>query len=549
MRWRWFFVLAGISTLVIAALVVFGGFRPLPVFVFGWLPLVLVLLFAALFSGRPADRRRWPAFGAIAAAAVLVSGWLAFVEGLNPVRVGLFATLPFLVLMLLVTLFFKRRVAPYRVAQIISAIALNAYVLAFLQEKILFQGIFKHVPQPILNCYGGPTAVFACPIGSTQQMLGMRTVPWLALGLFVITGALVGRAACAWVCPFGLWQDLLHKIPVGRRAKAAKPPARSASGKEMNSLPSGGLPARSAGWLSFGVVSGVAAAVGLLLVLLLGLPWLPVLLLAWLPFTLILLYFVLRGKLDIPPHLHPGGALAAVGLGVLVWFRFEPGFGVLTAAVGLVLLGLTGGRLAALLAAQAAFLFTVLGPGFGLFGLSGAALGLVLAGTAAGLVLLFDRVIRLRLPATNLKYWLLLLVAGLATYLTVEPWFCKLCPQGALGAGIPLVLWDPVNALRGLVGWLFWVKVGFLLLIFVTAVGIKRPFCRLVCPIGAIYALFNKVSLLRMELTRETCSSCGLCKRVCPMDISAHEDPNQAECIRCFECAWRCPPKSLKIRG
>jgi len=523
-RWTWFFVFAGVSTLAIAALVVFGGFRPLPVFAFGWLPLVLVMLFAALYAGRPQTRRRWPAFGAIAAAAVLVSAWLAFVEGISPVRVLLFATLPFLLLMLAVTLFVKRRVAPYRVVQVISAVLLNAYVLAFLQEKILFQGIFKHIPQPVLNCYGGPMATFACPIGSAQQMLGMRTIPWLALGIFIVTGALVGRAACAWVCPFGLWQDLLQKVPVGRRAKGKK-------------------------WLSFGVIAGIAALAVLTLVLVFGLPWLPVLVYGWLPFTLALLYIVRRGKFDIPERLWLGGALAAVGLGVLVWFKFGPSFGVLAAAVGLLLLGLTGGTLAALLAAQAAFLFATLGSSFAFLGMSGAALGLVLAGALAGLVLLFDRALKVRLPATNLKYWFLVLIAGVATFLTIEPWFCKLCPQGALGAGIPLVLWDPVNALRGLVGWLFWVKVGFLLLIVVASIGIRRPFCRLVCPIGAIYALFNKVSLLRLEVVREQCKSCNLCKRVCPMNISAYEDPNQAECIRCFECVWNCAPNGLKIRG
>lgn len=532
-RWAWFGVLAGLTTLGIGALVVFGGFRPLPVFAFGWLPLVLVELFAALYAGRPEQRRRWPAFGAVAAAGLLVSGWLAFVEGISPVKVLLFATLPFLALMLVVTLFVKRRVAPYRVVQIISAILMNAYVLAFLQDKILFQGIFKHVPQPVLNCYGGPLAVFACPIGSTQQMIGMKTVPWLALGVFIITGALVGRAACAWVCPFGLWQDLLHKIPVGRRAKGRR-------------------------WLSLGIVAGLAAGIALLLTVWLKLPVRQVALYGWLPFTLALLFVVIRGKFDIPKRLWVGSLLATVGLGALVWFKFGPDFGVLTAFFGTFLLGLTGGWFAAALVAAAGFLLGWLGPAgyagaqaapFSIGPLSGLTLGIALAVAGAGIVLALDRAAKLSMRATNAKFVVLLVVAGLASFLTVEPWFCKLCPQGTLGAGIPLVLWDPVNALRGLVGWLYWVKVGFLLLVVVAAIGSKRPFCRLVCPIGAIYSLFNKVSLLRMEVVREQCKSCNLCQRVCPMNISAYEDPNQAECIRCFECVWNCKPTGLKIRG
>jgi hypothetical protein len=524
-RWTWFFVVAGLSTLTVAALIVFARFRPLPVLVFGWLPLVLAELFAALYAGRPQDRRRWPAFGAVVAAGLLVSGWLAFVEGISPVRVLLFATLPFIVLMLVVTLFVRRRVAPYRVVQIIAAVVLNAYILAYLQDRIIYQGFFKYLPQPILNCYGGPLAVFACPIGSTQQMLGMKTVPWLALGVFIIIGALVGRAACAWLCPFGLWQDLLQKVPVGRRAKAKK-------------------------WLSFGVIAAIAAVAALLLVLLLKLAWWPVFLFGWLPFVGALLAVTLAGKFDIPKRLWVGSLLVGVGLGVLVWFKFGVGFGVVAGFSGIFILGLTGGWPAVAIAAPAAFLLGWLGPaGFHIGPLAGPTLGVALAVVAAGLIFGLDRRGRVSLPATHAKYVVLLLVAGLASYLTVEPWFCKLCPQGTLGAGIPLVLWDPVNALRGLVGWLYWVKVGFLLLVVVAAIGIKRPFCRLVCPIGAIYALFNKVSLLRMEVVSGRCTSCTICQRVCPMNISAYEDPNQAECIRCFECAWNCKPTGLKIRG
>ncbi|MFO7674974.1 MAG: 4Fe-4S binding protein [bacterium] len=524
-RWTWFFVIAGLSTLVIAALVAFAGFNWWRVLAFGWLPLVLVELFAALYAGRPEDRRRWPAFGAIVAAGLLVSAWLAFFEGIAPARVLLFATLPFIALMLVVTLFVRRRVAPFRVVQVISAVVLNAYILAYLQDKILYQGFFKHIPQPILNCYGGPLAVFACPIGSTQQMIGMRTIPWLALGAFIVVGALVGRAACAWICPFGLWQDLLQKVPVGRRAKAKK-------------------------WLSFGVIAGVAAVAGFLLVALLKLAWWQVLLFGWLPFAGALLAVALTGKFDVPRRLWVGSFLVAVGIGALTWLRFGAGFGVVAGFAGILVLGLSGGWVAAAIAVPAAFLLGWLGPAeFAIGPLSGFGLGIALAAAAGLVILLLDRLAKVSLPSTTAKYAVLLLVAGLASYLTIEPWFCKLCPQGTLGAGIPLVLWDPVNALRGLVGWLYWVKVGFLLLVVVAAIGIKRPFCRLVCPIGAVYALFNKVSLLRMEVVSDRCTSCTLCQRVCPMNISAYQDPNQAECIRCFECVWNCKPSGLRIRA
>lgn len=416
----------------------------------------------------------------------------------------------------------RRRIAPFRIAQIVSTVLLNAYILAYIQNKILYQGFFKHIPEPVLNCYGGPLAVFACPIGSFQQMLGMKTIPWLPIGVFVVVGAFVGRAACAWMCPFGLWQDLLYKIKVGPRAGAKR-------------------------WVSFGVIEGIAAAASLLLVFLVHVAWWKMLLFAWLPFSGLMLYVTLRGKFDIPRRMSVGGALAATGLAALVWAKFGAGFGVVTGAAGLLVLGLSGRTLAAALAAQAAFLISALGPGFAIGPLSGAVLGAVLAAAAFGLVMLFDSALKVTLPATFLKYGFLVLVAGLASYLTIEPWFCKLCPQGTLGAGLPLVLWDPVNALRGLVGWLYWVKVGGLLLVILAAIAIKRPFCRLICPIGAIYAPFNKASLLRLKLDDPVCTRCNICRRVCPMNIEPHQGPNQLECIRCFECVWACPKSGLRI--
>lgn len=417
----------------------------------------------------------------------------------------------------------KRRIAPYRIAQIVFTVLLNAYILAYIQQKILYEGFFKHVPQPVLNCYGGPLAVFACPLGSMQQMLGMKTIPWLVIGVFVVVGAFVGRAACAWMCPFGLWQDLLYKIKAGPGAGAKR-------------------------WVTLAVIAGIGLVGIVLLVVFLRVVWWRPLLYAWLPFNALVLWVMLKGKLDIPAHLRLGGFLVGVGLGAFVWLKYGPGFGVVAGVAGMLLIGLVGRWYGAVIAALAGFLLARFGPAFSIGSLSGGTLGIVLAVAGAVLIFLLDVAVRARLPSTFLKYGFLLFVAGVASYLTIEPWFCKLCPQGTFGAGIPLVLWDPVNALRGLVGWLYWVKVGILLLVIVASIAIKRPFCRLVCPIGAIYGIFNKASLLRLKLDPPTCTKCGVCRKVCPTNIEPYQSQNQLECIRCFECVWRCPKSSLKIR-
>ncbi len=417
----------------------------------------------------------------------------------------------------------KRRIAPYRISQIISAVLLNVYVLAYIQNKILYTGFFKHIPQPVLNCYGGPLAVFACPIGSFQQMIGIHQVPWLVIGIFVVIGAFVGRTACAWMCPFGLWQDLLAKIKVGPKAETKR-------------------------WISFGVIAGITAVASVLLVIFVNIDWWKVLLFGWLPFTALALFVAVKGKMDVPKRMWLGGLLASVGLGILVWARFGESFGVVAGVLGMVILSLTGRWFAATAAAVAGFLISVLGSGFCIGPLSGAVLGLVVAIVGFGLVVLLDRVAKASLPSTYLKFWFLILVVVVVAYKTGQPWFCQLCPAGTLGAGIPLVLWDPVNALQGLVGWLFWVKVAILLVLLVAAIAVKRPFCRLICPIGAIYSVFNKASLLRMEFDEDTCTHCRICRKVCPMNIEPCENPNQLECIRCFECVWNCPKKSLRIR-
>jgi ferredoxin len=518
-----FLVIVAASALATLLLKFLAGFD-WGVLYYGLASMLGLGLFLALFLGRPTTLNRWLSFVVIVLVGAVSAAFLSFGQGMPLGRVLLFGWVPFTLIMLGAVVFVRRRVAPYRVVQIASAVLLNAYIAAYLQNKILYQGFFKYLPQPVLNCYGGPLAVFACPIGSTQQMVGMKLIPWLPLGVFVLVGAFVGRAACAWICPFGMWQDLLYKIKVGAKAKGKR-------------------------WVSFAVIALVGALIGAALVWFLKLPPLRVFLFAWLPFNLLVLAVAIRGKLDLPRRMWPGGFLAAAGLAAVVWFKFEVGYAVAFGFLGLVLLGLTGRWFAAAFAAVAGFLLGWLGnPAFHVGPLSGLPLGLALAVAGFGLVVIPDIVIKLSLPSNFLKFGVLLLVAGLASYFTAEPWFCKLCPQGTFGAGIPLVLWDPVHALRNLVGWLYWVKIGILLAFIVAAIAIKRPFCRVICPIGAVYSVFNKGSMLHMRLEPQSCTECSLCRKVCPMDIEPHTGQNQLECIRCGECVSNCPKSGLKFK-
>ena len=89
------------------------------------------------------------------------------------------------------------------------------------------------------------------------------------------------------------------------------------------------------------------------------------------------------------------------------------------------------------------------------------------------------------------------------------PAFCKyICPQGTLG-GLFLIRTDA--AIRSTVGYVFILKILILLAVLMFSVVVFRPFCRLICPLGAIYGLFNSVALIRMDVDPVKCTHCSGC--------------------------------------
>ena len=155
-------------------------------------------------------------------------------------------------------------------------------------------------------------------------------------------------------------------------------------------------------------------------------------------------------------------------------------------------------------------------------------------------------------PLRYLKYGVLaLLVVGLpllwrGEYGAGVPFFCEyLCPVGTLEGGVPLVLLNDV--LRPALGWLFRWKLLILIVCILSSIFIYRPFCKYLCPLGAFYALFQRVSLIRMKVDASACVNCGKCAGVCPMQVDPSKTPNSAECIRCGECLRACPADALSF--
>lgn len=268
--------------------------------------------------------------------------------------------------------------------QILFTALTNGYLIGFVKGKI-YRGPTKAVCVPGLNCYSCPGALGACPIGSLQAVLGSRNYKFsfYVVGFLIFTGSLLGRFVCGWLCPFGLVQDLLYKIPFFRKRK------------------------------------------------------------------------------NLPGHK------------VLVWLKY---------------------------------------------------------------VILVLFVILLPLLAVD--------IIGQGS-----PWFCQyICPSGTLTAGIPLVGLN--DTLKSAVGGLFAWKVSILAILVFLSLWIYRPFCKYLCPLGAVYSVFNPIALYRYKVDENACTHCGKCKRACKMDIKVWEKPNSGECIRCGDCLKACPEGAIcRVKG
>ncbi|MBI5358965.1 MAG: 4Fe-4S binding protein [Planctomycetes bacterium] len=129
-----------------------------------------------------------------------------------------------------------------------------------------------------------------------------------------------------------------------------------------------------------------------------------------------------------------------------------------------------------------------------------------------------------------------------------DPWFCKIiCPAGTLEAGIPLVGYDRAFHAESLyqTGALFLFKLGLLGAFIAWMAFVSRPFCRTVCPLGAIWSLFNKISFYQMRVDKGKCIECEKCYKICPTQVRIYQKPADGNCVRCLECVKVCPVQCI----
>jgi ferredoxin-type protein NapH len=149
--------------------------------------------------------------------------------------------------------------------------------------------------------------------------------------------------------------------------------------------------------------------------------------------------------------------------------------------------------------------------------------------------------------------------------------FCQVCPmkplcvllQASVGLMRPEWLTEATTGDFYQLGfYLTSLNLFVLGLVTVAAFFYRRAWCR-ICPLGALIALFNRFqpfkrfSGIRLDKVEEKCTKCGICKRVCPTQVTEiYEkkggDVTTSNCLLCMRCVEMCPYEDalrVKVAG
>ena len=97
-----------------------------------------------------------------------------------------------------------------------------------------------------------------------------------------------------------------------------------------------------------------------------------------------------------------------------------------------------------------------------------------------------------------------------------------------------------------MLGLLFSWKSFLLIAIVFFSIICFRPFCRFLCPLGAIYSLFSRLNLVGVSVKEDDCTHCGICTATCLLDVRKVGDE---ECIQCGKCLPVCPSHAIYYHG
>ncbi|MCL6558813.1 MAG: 4Fe-4S binding protein, partial [Firmicutes bacterium] len=82
-------------------------------------------------------------------------------------------------------------------------------------------------------------------------------------------------------------------------------------------------------------------------------------------------------------------------------------------------------------------------------------------------------------------------------------------------------------------------------MIILFAIFVQRGFCQVLCPLGAIYSIFNPISFFTIKNSPSHCTHCGRCASACYRQLPELAGPNHPECIRCLKCVKNCPTGAM----
>ncbi|MEX0776071.1 MAG: 4Fe-4S binding protein [Phycisphaeraceae bacterium] len=182
----------------------------------------------------------------------------------------------------------------------------------------------------------------------------------------------------------------------------------------------------------------------------------------------------------------------------------------------------------------------------------GALVGTAVCGWACPFGFMQDLLARLPTRKLELPAWmgvgryvtLLALVLTVPFLFGAEHWlfFCNVCPAGALEGALGQSIY------RGQLFLPNAIKLSVTALVLGLALFARRPWCRVLCPLGGIFALFNRVSLLYLRFNAPHCTECNLCRSRCNYGVKVDQSINNTSCVRCLECT-SCAAITLTIAG
>lgn len=147
---------------------------------------------------------------------------------------------------------------------------------------------------------------------------------------------------------------------------------------------------------------------------------------------------------------------------------------------------------------------------------------------------------------THFRYVVLVALVLVVPYFFGEAdnpaFFCRLCPAGAVEAAAPVTVNSAFSG-EGIL-WPSPLKITILVVFLGSMLFVWRPWCTLFCPLGAIFSLFNRTSLLFLRFHPSKCTDCHLCSKLCHYGGATDGRAGDLQCIRCMDCT-RCGAVTL----